>query len=224
MSGVVDVGDPFKLTFESLAGALVTVTWLDPDLQPVFEDQVVPPESTGSEKYPKTLVATRPGMWTAVFTDSAGASEAYYVRATLVVGLKPPLAAVGDVTAQYGELDPDQESLTRYLLKAASGLIRGRFPLVDEQIVSGKLDADVVALQAANMVLRVLRNPEGLRSKTEGPFTVGYDTSVAAGLLVIGDDEDDALTPPVASATGGLRTAGTIRAVPGMMPGRSGWW
>lgn len=219
MSGVVDVGDAFKLTFESLPGAYVTVDWLDPDQVAVISQEVVPPVASGSEEYAKTLTPTRSGMWTARFF-AAGAVEEYFVRATSMLGQKPPLAALGDVTAQFGALSDDEQELAGYLLKAGSKLVRQRFPLVDEQADAGKLDSDVVALTVAGMVLRVLRNPEGLRSETTGPFTRAYDTSAAAGQLVMTKDDEAGVTPSPTPTTkpAGWSPAGTIGVQGGMMP------
>jgi hypothetical protein len=225
VSAVLDVGDATELTYETLAGALVTYDWLDPDLVPVVNQQVVPPSAADPTKYPVTLMPTRPGMWTARFF-AAGATEDYFVRATSTVGRPPPLAAIGDVVAQYGELTDDEERLTAYLLKAASGIVRQRFRLVDAQMAAGLLDPDVVAVTVSGMVLRVLRNPEGLRSETTGPFSRAYDTSAAAGLLVITDADAGQLVPPEESQKKQkFPVAGTIRITPGMLPGppRSTW-
>lgn len=219
MSAVLDVGDATELTYTSLAGALVTYDWLDPNLVPVVDQQVVQPAAGNPTKYPVTLIPTQVGMWTARFFD-AGSTEDYFVRATSTVGKPPPFAAIGDVSVQFGDLDDDQENLTAYLIKAASSLVRQRFKLVDTQIAAGLLDQDVVALTVSGMVLRVLRNPEGLRSETTGPFSRTYDTSAAAGLLVITPDDAGQLIPPGSTAAGATKfpVAGTIRIEPGMAP------
>jgi hypothetical protein len=226
VSAVLDVGDATELTFTSIAGALVTYDWLDPDLVPVVNQQVVPPRAGKPQEYPVTLVPTRAGMWTARFFN-AGSSEDYFVRATSTVGKPPPFAAIGDVSIQFGDLDEDQENLTAYLIKAASSLVRQRFKLIDTQIAAGLLDPDVVALTVSGMVLRVLRNPEGLRSETTGPFSRTYDTSAAAGLLVITPDDAGQLIPPDSTAAGATKfpVAGTIRVQPGLLPDspRTSW-
>lgn len=220
MSGVVDVGDAFTLTFTSIVGATVTVDWLNPDLAPVLDQEPVSADPPGSNKFPMVFTGDRAGMWTARFF-TAGATEDYYVRVVSNVGQPPPLAAVGDVVAQYGTLTADESTLTKYLLRAASKMIRQRMPNIDLLITNSRLDADVVALVPAAMVLRVLRNPEGLRSETTGPFSRTYDTSAAAGLLTLTADDLANLTPgPVAPPTGAAPwvPAATIRVTPGMAP------
>lgn len=203
MSAVVDVGDALELTFTAAAGATVVVSWLDPDqIQVVDSVEVDEAPPSGSGRFPYTFVPTRAGVWTAQFTASgtATAVERYYVRATVVAG-PPPLAAVGDVAGQFGSLTPAEEGLASWLLRAASQMVRARRPAVDDLIAAGSLSGDLVALAVTNMVLRVLRNPAGLRSETVGPFSRSYDTSVAAGLLVLTADEE-ALLNPTATAPG----------------------
>lgn len=219
MSAVVDVGDAFTLTFTSLAGMPVTVDWLDPNLHAVIDQEPVPAHPPGSNTYPKTLTADRPGMWTARFF-TAGAVEDYHVRVVSHVGQPPPLAAIGDVQAQYGTLSLDEATLAKYLLRAASKMIRQRVPNLDLLVANKRLDPDVVALAPASMVLRVLRNPDGLKSETTGPFSRTFDTSAAAGLLVVTADDLAHVTPgPVTQAPpAGWAPAATIRVTPGMAP------
>jgi hypothetical protein len=228
MSGVVDVGDAIELTFATATGATVLVSWFDPNMDAVIDQQAVAEEPAGSGSYPYTFLATDAGVWTAQFTASgtATAVERYYVRATALTG-PAPLAAIGDVAGQYGTLTPAQESLTGWLLRAASQMVRARFPNIDAQLAAGTLDRDVVALAVTNMVLRVLRNPGGLRSETVGPFSRSWDTRVAAGLLVITDDEA-AMFTPVITLPATVNPVGTVLLRPGLAPppkglSRRGW-
>lgn len=222
MSSVVDTGDAFTLTFTSLPGATVMVDWLNPSGVPVLDQAPVGEYPANSGKFPKTFTPDVPGMWTARFY-TAGAFEDYFVRVLSHVGEPPPLAAVGDVVAQYGTLTEDEATLTKYLLRVASKMIRQNVPNLDALLEARRLDPDVVALAPANMVLRVLRNPEGLRSETTGPFSRTYDTTSAAGLLVVTADDLKNVTPgPVAPAAGETwAPAGTLWVTPGMAPAPS---
>lgn len=224
MSAVVDVGDAIEVTFTTVPGATVTVTWLDPYQVAVLDGVDVQESPAGSGKYPKTFVATASGMWTAQFTASGTTSavERYYVRASALTG-PPPLAAVGDVAGQFGTMTLAQEGLTGYLVRAASALLRQYARQagldLDADITAGRLDPEVAALTVANMVLRVLRNPNGLRAETTGPFSRTYDTSAAAGLLVVTDYDLAAVTtdPAIPDGTASLGI-GTIRVTPGLAP------
>lgn len=223
----VDVGDAFELTFATAPGATVTASWYDADLAPVFEDQAVTEVPDGSGLFPRVFVGTGPGFWRVLFTASGAATtqDEQWVRVRAVGG-QPPLAVLGDVSALFGGMTAAQEGLTKYLLRAASALVRSRFPTVDAQVSSGVLNPDVVALAVTNMILRVLNNPNGLRAQTIGPFSYTYDTSVAAGLLVLGGDEEVVFTPVSTTATA-AGAFGTVRIQAGMAPSarrrRRGW-
>jgi len=231
VSAVVDVGDALELTFNTQPGADVTVTWLNPD-QVAVEDAVAVTETpTGSGQFPHTFIASSAGVWTAQFTASGttAAVERYYVRATALSG-PPPFAAIGDVASQYGAMTPGEETLAGWLLKAASNMIRSRRPLIDQQLADGTISRDMAALAVTNMVLRVIRNPAGLRSETVGPFSRAYDTTHAAGLLVFTDDEADLLdpsgdsTPP--AVIGQMRPKAALAIAPVNRRGGwpDGWW
>lgn len=221
MSGVVDVGEALELTFTASPGAYVTVSWLDPSQTALIDAETVPEEPTGSGNYPQVLVPTSAGMWTALF-NGPGQPEKYYVRARSLFG-PPPLAAVGDVADQFGTLTLAQEGLTAHLVRAASTLLRQRAQQagmdIDADIAAGRLDAEAAALAVTAMVLRVLRNPNGLRSETVGPFSRTFDTTVAAGLLVVSDAELGMVTPvPVVPDGIASLGIGTIRVTPGLAP------
>lgn len=222
----VDVGDAFELTFTTATGATVRHSWYNPADLPVYELQPIVENPVGSGRYPQVFQADESGLWTVrvVVTGTATAQEEHYVYARPVPAEKP-LAVLGHVVEQFGALTTAQEGLTNALLRAASKMIRARIPALDEMLADGRLDPDLVALAVTNMVLRVLRNPGGLRAETVGPFSRTYDTTYAAGLLVLTKDEAAILTPTVTAANA-VSPIGTARIVPGLAPGRrhGGWY
>ncbi|MER5608343.1 hypothetical protein AB0F93_00105 [Micromonospora tulbaghiae] len=217
MSGVVDVGEALELTFAGAPGSQVSVTWIDPNQATVVNAESVPEVPANSGLFPRLLIPTAPGMWAAMFLGP-GQPETYYVRARPLLG-PPPFAAIGDVAVPFGVLTAAQEALAGHLLRAASALLRQRVPSIDADVAAGRVDQEVVALTVAQMVLRVMRNPQGLRGETTGPFSRTYDTTAAAGLLVVTDYDLAAVTPvqelPAGVASVGV---GTIRVQPGMAP------
>jgi hypothetical protein len=226
MTNVADVGDAVELTFTTVPGATVTVTLFDPDQVPVDDPVELTETPTSSGQFPFTFVVTAAGVWTAEFraTGTTAAVERYYVRATTLAG-PPPFAAIGDVGAQYGSMTPAEDSLAGWLLRAASNMVRARVPTIDQSIAAGTVSGDLVALAVTNMVLRVLRNPGGLRSETVGPFSRSYDTTVAAGLLVLTDDELSLLSPTGSAARTAVIGEMRPRAALAIVPGRPrGWW
>jgi hypothetical protein len=221
VSAVVDVGEAFELTFTGTPGQVVTTSFLDQAQNAVIDGEVVTESSTTAGSYPYVYTPTSPGMWTVIFY-APGQPESYYVRARPVLG-PLPLAAIGDVAAQFGTLTAAQEGLTGHLVRAGSELLRLRARQagvdIDVEVAAGRISAEVAALTVANMVLRVLRNPNGLRAETTGPFSRTFDTTAAAGLLVVTDYDLAAVTPVVEVADGiGALGIGTIRVVPGMLP------
>lgn len=221
MSATIDVGDAFELTFNSATGADVEASWIDPDSVPVFQDVSVAESPAGSGRFPYTFLPDAPGPWRAEFRASgtATAFEQYWVRALTITG-PAPLAMLGDVAGQFGTMTTAQEQLTGVLLRVASALVRSRFP-VDAKVSAGRLDPEVVAAGVTNMVLRVLRNPRGLRSEAIGPFSRAFDTTAAAGLLVITEEDGKNFVPaPISS----FSPPGSARmSTPGLAPGRSCW-
>ncbi len=221
-----DVGDTVDITYTGTTGSTVVVDILDPNLAEHASNTPVTETPPGSGRFPIEFQPPAPGTWTAMFRESGNdvQVERFYVRAALPTG-PPPLAVVDDVREQYGTLTVAQQTLTSALLRAASKLVRARFPTIDQQIRDGAVDADVVALAVTNMVLRVLRNPGGLRSETVGPFSRTFDTTAAAGLLVITATEEAMFQPP-ATAAAAVVNIGTIRLRAGFrdsMWGRCGW-
>lgn len=226
MSTVSDVGDAVELTFSTRPGATVTVTLINPDQEETVTGEPVPEDPPGSGIFPHTFIVAAAGIWTAQFVASGNtaAFERYYVRATPLTG-PPPLAVVGDVSAQHGSMGLAEESLAGWLLRNASNMLRGQRPLIDQQIREGKISRDMAALAVTNMVLRVLRNPQGLRSETVGPFSRSWDTTTAAGLLVVTNDELALVEPNGATQSG--RSVGQFRPSAGLaiapIRRRSGW-
>lgn len=217
-----DVGDAVEIAFHTAPGATVNTSWMSPDGTTVLDHVTVAEDPITPGRFPYTFVLTAPGLWEALFTASGTTTEVerFNVRAVPVTG-PPPLATLGEVAAQFGTMTAAQQSLANTLLRAASKLIRQRYPSVDANIASGRLDAEVVALAVINMVLRVLRNPRGLKAETTGPFSVTYDTTIAAGQLVLSETETSLLVPGGNKAGGRARTIWTK---PGLLPGRSRGW
>jgi hypothetical protein len=209
----VDIGDTVEIAFTTTPAATVTATWSRPDGQVVLDQIPVPETPAGSGRYPATFLGDAEGLWQAVFRASgtARAVEPYYVRFRPITG-PAPYATVDEYTELFGSLSAPRESLVRALLRRASQLVRDTHPRVDARIASGVVSADTVGLTVLNMTARVMRNPNGLRSETTGPFTRAYDPDLASGLLTLTPADNALLTAP----RRGRRRAGTIWTPPGL--------
>jgi len=212
----MEIGDTITITFTTAPGAAVTATWSREDGTVVLDQQPVAESPARSGQFPATLTGDAPGLWQALFraTGPTTAVEAYFVRFRAVGG-PLPFATVDEYTELYGSLSAARESLVRALLRRASQLIRDTYPSLDPRIAAGTASADTVGLAVLNMCARVMRNPNGLRSETTGPFSRAYDPDLASGLLTLTAAEDTLLAPPAKSR----RRAGTIWARPGLGAG-----
>ncbi len=81
------------------------------------------------------------------------------------------------------------------LIGAASRRLRLLVPSVDDRITAGTLDAALVSDIVADAVIRVMKNPDGVRSYTIDDFTETRDRDLSAGLLQFLDSEIELLQP-----------------------------
>jgi len=88
-------------------------------------------------------------------------------------------ASAADVEAIYGKtLTTEETTLVGRRLDQVERMLFRRIPDLDEKIAAEEIDlADVVDIEA-EAVLRVIRNPEGMRSETDGNY--GYQLSSEA--------------------------------------------
>lgn len=100
------------------------------------------------------------------------------------------LATVEDVSARLGrDLSPDEAVQVSTLLGDAELLIKTRIPDLLARVAAGTIDSAVVIMIEANMVARVVRNPDGYVQETDGNYSYQVSTAVASGRLSVLDDE-----------------------------------
>ena len=115
-----------------------------------------------------------------------------------------PYATADDVIRRWiaSTLPPDKETITGYL-EDATVLIDAEFPDLAARAAANPVIAARAAVVARRMVMRVLTNPDQLRSTSEttGPFSGGvtYATETLNGLYL--SDEDRALLSAVPTRT-----------------------
>lgn len=124
-------------------------------------------------------------------------------------------ASIDTVELAWNQLVPDEMAgYVDYLIGKAERLVRDRVPTLSARITAGKLTAATVGDIVVDMVLRVLRNPDGYRYEAAGDYSYQRDLSVAAGVMSVQPSElarlrgnpgqvssvpvgDDALTDPL---------------------------
>ena len=121
-----------------------------------------------------------------------------------------------DVQSLMGRTLTAQETATAaYLLAQVAREFRSRVVNLDARVASGEINSASVEFAAAQVVRRVLMNPNAIAQKsiTTGPFTKSetHDKSVASGLLYVGQSDIAHFLPAVT----GMKV-GTLRVSPGL--------
>ncbi|QFG08598.1 head-to-tail adaptor [Mycobacterium phage Vanisoa] len=87
------------------------------------------------------------------------------------------------------EPEPEVLALIDRRLDQVERMIKRRIPNLDTKVAaSAVFEADLIDIEA-DVVLRLVRNPEGYLSETDGAYTYQLATDLSQGKLVILDDE-----------------------------------
>lgn len=116
--------------------------------------------------------------------------------------------------AAYGLEIPagaDADKAISRVISKAQARLKDRFPNLDERIAAGHPSADTVTGVIEDMVLRVLRNPNGYRSVAIDDYNRTIDSALSAGRLYLSEDEAALLAPP-------RRRLGHVRSVRASAP------
>lgn len=110
-----------------------------------------------------------------------------------------PYAGASDVTDRWGkaaaDLDPEITTLITTRLADAERMINRLFKkqstTLAAEIASSNVDQDDVVQIEAEAVLRLVRNPDGYQSETDGEYTYMLRSDLASGTLELlpGDRE-----------------------------------
>lgn len=93
------------------------------------------------------------------------------------------------VTLWAKEPEPEVMTLIERRLEQVERIIRRRIPTLDAKVAaSTTFEADLIDIEA-DAVLRLVRNPEGYTSETDGTYTYQLSADLSAGRLEILDDE-----------------------------------
>lgn len=99
-------------------------------------------------------------------------------------------ASVSDVTARWARTPSDEEtSLIDVRLEDVERLIRRTITDLDDQVDASTIDIDDVVQVEADAVLRLVRNPEGYLSESDGDYTYMMRQDIATGRLEILPEE-----------------------------------
>lgn len=119
------------------------------------------------------------------------------------------LAAYEDLDVAYeGDLDPQRRPYYDALLARAQRLLVARRPGLLDHVGAGRVAKDNVVDAIVTACLRVVRNPGGMQSETEGSYLYSVQRDVAGGKLYFTGDDLALLDP--APAAGRTSRPGTI--------------
>lgn len=103
-------------------------------------------------------------------------------------------ATAADVVALWAkEPEPEVMVLIERRLEQVERMIRRRIPTLDTLAAASAIFlADLIDIEA-DVVLRLVRNPEGYISETDGTYTYQLQKDLSGGRLVVLNDEWTAL-------------------------------
>jgi hypothetical protein len=105
-----------------------------------------------------------------------------------------------DILARWvGANPPTDIDQIRALITDAEAVIRSEFPKIQDRLDANQLELDIVILVTSRMVIRVLRNPEGLTFTqfSSGPFSQGKNYGSTEQGIFLQPDEEELLRPTV---------------------------
>lgn len=103
-------------------------------------------------------------------------------------------ATSADVAVRWARTPSAEEAaLINVRLDDVERLIRRRIPDLDDKIASQEISEEDLIQVESDSVLRLVRNPEGYLSETDGSYTYTLQADLATGRLHVLPEEWDAL-------------------------------
>lgn len=95
-----------------------------------------------------------------------------------------------DIENRLGrDLDASETTVVTTRLEDAEMLLKSRIPDLDQKITDGIIQEQAVVMVESDMILRLIRNPDGFKSETDGSYTYRINEDVASGRLQILPEE-----------------------------------
>lgn len=114
---------------------------------------------------------------------------------------------INDIEARFRPLTSEETVTAAALLDDAWSLLLARRPSLDDDIAAVAVSTATAVRVVSAMVIRVLRNPEGMRSEQIDDYSYTRDNMLSAGLLYATAEELSDLT------IGGSRHFSSVRLV-----------
>lgn len=107
----------------------------------------------------------------------------------------PNPATTADIEARWRTMTAGERVVANALLGDAWEMLLTRRPSLEDDLTAATVRQGNVVRVVTAMVLRVMRNPDGLLSETIDDYTYRRDSIVSGGLLHVTADELADITP-----------------------------
>ena len=104
-------------------------------------------------------------------------------------------ADLTDLESRFRPLSADEATFANALLDDAWAILLSQRPNLEAQIDAGTVPEGVATFVLSAMVLRVLRNPNGVKQWSVDDYSETRDSSLAAGSLYVSPEELGLLVP-----------------------------
>lgn len=115
----------------------------------------------------------------------------------------PNTVVISDLEARFRPLTDAETPVAQALLADAWAVLVTVVPDLEARLASGSTSYSLLTSVVSSMVLRVLRNPNGVRSWSVDDYSETRDNSVSAGSLYVSPEEVALLTGRASSARRG---------------------
>jgi hypothetical protein len=106
----------------------------------------------------------------------------------------PNPVTVSEIETRFRPLDAAEESSVQFLLDDAWAVLLVSVPDLEDRMTSGAVTGPLASFVVSSMVLRVLRNPNGVRQWSVDDYSETRDNAVSSGALYVAPGEVDLLT------------------------------
>lgn len=128
-------------------------------------------------------------------------------------------ASVTDVEARLGRsFDTTEAQLVSTRLADAELILKSRIPDLDQKVLDAAISQDAVVMVECDMVLRLVRNPDGYTAEADGTYSYQISADVASGKLTVLGHEWALL-----GIRGGVYTIAPYLAMPTLPDPWAGW-
>lgn len=117
----------------------------------------------------------------------------------------PNPAVISDIEDRFRPLTPAEEVNATAHLEDAWQMLLSRLPNLEANMTAGTVTAANVIRVVSNMVIRILRNPEGKSEEQIDDYRYRRDALISSGALTVTADELADLTPAAARRINSVR-------------------